>query len=115
MIRLRYGSLPDKPTIGLVGKGITFDSGGLCIKSADGMSDMKIDMSGAAAVTTAAVSRISRKIFGSCLTTAASPMIDNSSIGNCDTRPSPAIARPRRQADDDVVQKSHTQKKGDFL
>ncbi len=30
-----------------VGKGLTFDSGGLCIKPADGMIDMKIDMSGA--------------------------------------------------------------------
>ncbi len=33
-----------------VGKGLTFDSGGLCIKPADGMLDMKIDMSGAANV-----------------------------------------------------------------
>ena len=33
-----------------VGKGLTFDSGGLCIKPADGMIDMKIDMSGAANV-----------------------------------------------------------------
>jgi leucyl aminopeptidase len=36
--------------IGLVGKGITFDSGGLAIKDADGMKDMKDDMGGAAAV-----------------------------------------------------------------
>jgi leucyl aminopeptidase len=34
----------------LVGKGITFDSGGLSIKTADGMTTMKTDMSGAAAV-----------------------------------------------------------------
>jgi leucyl aminopeptidase len=33
-----------------VGKGLTFDSGGLCIKPADGMLDMKVDMSGAANV-----------------------------------------------------------------
>ncbi|MFI5300553.1 MAG: leucyl aminopeptidase [Polyangiales bacterium] len=33
-----------------VGKGLTFDSGGLCIKPADGMLDMKIDMGGAANV-----------------------------------------------------------------
>lgn len=37
-------------TVVLVGKGITFDSGGLSIKSAEGMSTMKTDMSGAAAV-----------------------------------------------------------------
>ena len=40
----------DVPTIALVGKGITFDSGGLSIKTADGMMTMKTDMSGAAAV-----------------------------------------------------------------
>jgi len=34
----------------LVGKGLTFDSGGLCIKPAAGMGDMKSDMGGAAAV-----------------------------------------------------------------
>src|SRR5581483_2093980 len=32
----------------LVGKGLTFDSGGLCIKPAAGMGDMKSDMAGAA-------------------------------------------------------------------
>lgn len=38
------------PTISLVGKGITFDSGGLSIKPANSMEEMKEDMSGAAAV-----------------------------------------------------------------
>lgn len=38
------------PTIAFVGKGITFDSGGLSIKPAQSMEDMKSDMSGAAAV-----------------------------------------------------------------
>jgi leucyl aminopeptidase len=37
-------------TIVLVGKGVTFDSGGLSIKTADGMSTMKDDMGGAAAI-----------------------------------------------------------------
>jgi len=40
----------DGPTLGLVGKGVCFDSGGLSIKSADSMMSMKNDMSGAAAV-----------------------------------------------------------------
>jgi leucyl aminopeptidase len=40
----------DKP-IALVGKGVTFDSGGLSIKTAGGMEEMKGDMGGAAAVT----------------------------------------------------------------
>jgi len=38
------------PTIAFVGKGITFDSGGLSIKPADSMENMKDDMSGAASV-----------------------------------------------------------------
>ncbi len=37
-------------TVALVGKGITFDSGGLSIKTADGMMTMKTDMAGGAAV-----------------------------------------------------------------
>jgi leucyl aminopeptidase len=41
------------PTIAFVGKGITFDSGGLSLKTADGMETMKTDMSGAAAVLAA--------------------------------------------------------------
>jgi leucyl aminopeptidase len=43
---------PEKPraTVALVGKGITFDSGGLSIKTADGMVGMKGDMGGGAAV-----------------------------------------------------------------
>jgi leucyl aminopeptidase len=39
-----------KKTIAIVGKGITFDSGGLCIKPRDSMRTMKMDMSGAACV-----------------------------------------------------------------
>lgn len=38
------------PTIGLVGKGVTFDSGGISLKPASGMTGMKFDMSGAAGV-----------------------------------------------------------------
>ena len=36
--------------LGLVGKGVTFDSGGISIKPSGGMQEMKMDMSGAAAV-----------------------------------------------------------------
>jgi leucyl aminopeptidase len=39
-----------KATVALIGKGITFDSGGLSLKTADGMTTMKDDMGGAAAV-----------------------------------------------------------------
>jgi leucyl aminopeptidase len=41
---------PAKPVLGLVGKGITFDTGGISIKPADGMERMKDDMAGGAAV-----------------------------------------------------------------
>jgi leucyl aminopeptidase len=41
------------PVLGLVGKGITFDTGGISIKAADGMERMKDDMSGGAAVACA--------------------------------------------------------------
>ena len=43
----------DGPRLTLVGKGITFDSGGLSLKPAKGMETMKTDMSGAAAVVAA--------------------------------------------------------------
>jgi leucyl aminopeptidase len=43
-----------KRRIVIVGKGVTFDSGGLSLKTSDGMLDMKTDMAGAAAVLAAA-------------------------------------------------------------
>lgn len=50
-IVLRYdGALKSKAPIVLVGKGITFDSGGISIKPAAEMDEMKFDMSGAASV-----------------------------------------------------------------
>ena len=44
------GTAAGAPVLGLVGKGITFDTGGISIKSADGMEKMKYDMGGAAAM-----------------------------------------------------------------
>ncbi|HEX6835471.1 MAG TPA: leucyl aminopeptidase [Polyangia bacterium] len=55
-IHLAYkpkGKTPSKKKIALVGKGVTFDSGGLSLKPSNAMEDMKIDMSGAAAVISA--------------------------------------------------------------
>ena len=51
IIRYRGQGAPEGPPIALIGKGITFDSGGLSIKPTAGMSNMKMDMSGAASVT----------------------------------------------------------------
>ena len=47
LIVLRWGS-EDAPSLALVGKGVCFDTGGLDIKPADGMRNMKKDMGGAA-------------------------------------------------------------------
>ncbi|MFC6713501.1 leucyl aminopeptidase [Branchiibius cervicis] len=53
LVTLTYKPARAKASIVLVGKGITFDSGGLCLKPADGMLTMKSDMAGAAAVAAA--------------------------------------------------------------
>ena len=50
VLRHEPSGAPATPVLGLVGKGITFDTGGISIKPADGMERMKIDMSGGAAV-----------------------------------------------------------------
>ncbi|MYB05800.1 MAG: leucyl aminopeptidase [Gemmatimonadetes bacterium] len=51
LIVLRHnGGDPGAPPLVLVGKGLTFDAGGISIKPAKGMEDMKYDMSGGAAV-----------------------------------------------------------------
>jgi leucyl aminopeptidase len=49
-IHMSYVPRKRKKKLVFVGKGLTFDSGGLCIKPAPGMGDMKTDMGGAAAV-----------------------------------------------------------------
>jgi leucyl aminopeptidase len=49
-ITLRYQQGGDVPTLALVGKGVTFDSGGLSLKPSASMEDMKSDMTGAAVV-----------------------------------------------------------------
>ncbi|MGO8876271.1 MAG: leucyl aminopeptidase [Acidimicrobiales bacterium] len=54
LIKLWYvpdgAEVADTPMVAVVGKGITFDSGGLSLKTGDGMMTMKDDMSGAAVV-----------------------------------------------------------------
>ncbi|GAA1808337.1 leucyl aminopeptidase [Nocardioides hankookensis] len=53
LVELSYAPKDAKHHLALVGKGITFDSGGLTIKPAGSMSEMKSDMAGAAAVVQA--------------------------------------------------------------
>ena len=50
LVRLSYAPRGARQHLALVGKGITFDSGGLNLKPSDGMYTMKCDMAGAAAV-----------------------------------------------------------------
>jgi leucyl aminopeptidase len=52
LVTLRHDppGAPSAPVLGLVGKGITFDAGGISIKAADSMERMKDDMAGGAAV-----------------------------------------------------------------
>jgi leucyl aminopeptidase len=53
VFRYEPAGAPPAPVLGLVGKGITFDTGGISIKPADGMERMKDDMAGGAAVACA--------------------------------------------------------------
>ncbi|MBW8862029.1 MAG: leucyl aminopeptidase [Acidobacteria bacterium] len=53
VFRWEPAGAPASPVLGLVGKGITFDTGGISIKPADRMELMKDDMSGGAAVACA--------------------------------------------------------------
>jgi leucyl aminopeptidase len=53
VIRYEPEGAPTSPVLGLVGKGITFDSGGISIKPAADMARMKDDMAGGAAVASA--------------------------------------------------------------
>ncbi|MFO0956150.1 MAG: leucyl aminopeptidase [Isosphaeraceae bacterium] len=59
-VRLEHRRGGDAPAIALIGKGVTFDSGGLSLKPSASMEDMKSDMTGAAVVlaTMQAVARL---------------------------------------------------------
>jgi leucyl aminopeptidase len=69
------GEPPTKDHLGLVGKGVTFDTGGISIKPADGMEKMKFDMSGGAAVVGAmqAIAQLKPRIA----VTALIPTVEN--------------------------------------
>ncbi|WP_428063642.1 leucyl aminopeptidase [Brevundimonas sp.] len=60
VILWKGGEAGDQP-IAFVGKGVCFDTGGISIKPADGMEDMKWDMGGAAAVTGTMIALAGRK------------------------------------------------------
>jgi leucyl aminopeptidase len=71
LVILKYqGSTSDEQPLALVGKGVTFDSGGLSLKPSESMMDMKCDMAGAATVLGAmqVIARlgIRRNVIGLC-------------------------------------------------
>lgn len=61
---LEYQNGDQSPTLALVGKGVTFDSGGLSLKPSASMEDMKSDMTGAAVVlaTMIAIARLKLRV-----------------------------------------------------
>ena len=62
MVVLRYEGAPGEELIGLVGKGLMFDSGGYHLKSIDGMNGMKYDMCGAAGILESFEVLVRRKV-----------------------------------------------------
>lgn len=69
-------------TVALVGKGVTFDTGGISIKPSDGMEDMKADMSGAAAVVSSFIglAQLGSPYTIYAITPLAENMVDGNSI-----------------------------------
>ena len=70
LLAMRWNGGGDREPVAFVGKGVTFDTGGISIKPAAGMEDMKWDMGGAAAVAGAMKALASRKakanVIGVC-------------------------------------------------
>jgi leucyl aminopeptidase len=84
LICLRRRGVEGGPTLALVGKGITFDSGGISIKKAEGMHRMKGDMGGAAAVLAAFEVIAARRL----------PLDVMAVIASCENMPSGTAMKP---------------------
>ena len=82
LVELSYRPRRPKAHLALVGKGITFDSGGLTIKPAQSMTTMKCDMAGAAAVVQAtfAIARLGLPVRISAYAAMAENMISGSAV-----------------------------------
>jgi leucyl aminopeptidase len=80
LIVLRYEpeGVTEGPVLGLVGKGITFDTGGISLKPADNMEKMKYDMAGAAAMLGAmrAIALLKPSVRVICIVCSAENMPD---------------------------------------
>ncbi|MEN9698635.1 MAG: hypothetical protein RL448_590 [Actinomycetota bacterium] len=88
LLHLSYTPAKAKKKFAFVGKGITFDSGGLALKPAKGMETMKCDMSGAAAVCAALLAIAEMKL--PVAIEAWAPLAENM-VSDTATRPSDII------------------------
>jgi leucyl aminopeptidase len=82
LVELTYKPKGATKHLALVGKGITFDSGGLTIKPAQSMDTMKCDMAGAAAVVqaTLAIAELGLPVQVTCYAPMAENMVSGSAI-----------------------------------
>ena len=79
-LKLTYAPRGAKGALALVGKGVVFDSGGLSIKTANGMETMKTDMSGGAAVI--ATMSVLRSLGVTTNVTGYVPLVENMPSGS---------------------------------
>ncbi len=81
LVVLEYKSKkPDAQTLAIVGKGVTFDTGGICIKPAAGMESMKDDMAGAAVVIS--VMKVMAQLEPNLNIVALAPLVENMPSGS---------------------------------
>jgi leucyl aminopeptidase len=80
LVVLRYGDRRAKPDLALVGKGVTFDSGGISLKPQEYLDHMNADMAGAAAVLCAVQAMARLRIKLNVL--AVLPLVENMPSGN---------------------------------
>lgn len=84
LIVMQYKGAPKKKPVVLVGKGITFDSGGISLKPVAGMDEMKFDMCGAASVIATISVAAKLKL----------PINVNVVVPSCENLPSGTATRP---------------------
>jgi leucyl aminopeptidase len=88
LVVLEYAPKGAKQTVALVGKGVTFDAGGINLKPTGGLEDMKIDMSGAAAVAATLIT--TAKLKPKVRVIGVLPLVENMISGSA-TRPGDII------------------------
>ena len=84
MVVLQHKGADRRPPVVLVGKGVTFDSGGINLKTGDSLPDMKADMAGAAAVAATLIAAAGRKFKRRLI--GVIPLVENMVSGSS-TRP----------------------------